>query len=62
MRRYGAEGQRLWRLARGIDARVVDPERETKSVSAETPSSGTSPRSGRWRSGCGSLQKRCRRG
>jgi DNA polymerase-4 len=36
MRRYGEEGQRLWRLARGIDARRVDPERETKSVSAET--------------------------
>jgi DNA polymerase-4 len=35
MRRYGAEGQRLWRLARGIDAREVDPVRERKSVSAE---------------------------
>ena len=36
MRRYGEEGLRLWRLARGIDDRSVDPERETKSVSAET--------------------------
>jgi DNA polymerase-4 len=36
MRRYGEEGLRLWRLARGIDDRKVDPERETKSVSAET--------------------------
>jgi DNA polymerase-4 len=36
MRRYGVEGSRLWRLARGIDDRRVDPERETKSVSAET--------------------------
>jgi len=36
MRRYGEEGQRLWRLARGIDTRRVDPERETKSISAET--------------------------
>jgi DNA polymerase-4 len=36
MRRYGEEGARLWRLARGIDTRRVDPERETKSVSAET--------------------------
>ncbi len=36
MRRYGEEGQRLWRLARGIDARKVDAERETKSISAET--------------------------
>ena len=36
LRRYGEEGARLWRLARGIDARRVDPERDTKSVSAET--------------------------
>jgi DNA polymerase-4 len=35
-RRYGAEGLRLSRLARGIDARKVTPEREAKSVSAET--------------------------
>ena len=35
-RRYGAEGGRLWRLARGLDDRVVEPEREAKSVSAET--------------------------
>jgi DNA polymerase-4 len=35
MRRYGAEGQRLHRLARGVDAREVDPVRERKSVSAE---------------------------
>lgn len=35
-RRYGVEGSRLWRLARGIDDRRVDPERETKSISAET--------------------------
>ena len=36
LRRYGEEGGRLWRLARGIDARKVDAERETKSISAET--------------------------
>jgi DNA polymerase-4 len=36
MRRYGAEGQRLARLARGIDQRAVSPDREAKSVSAET--------------------------
>ncbi len=36
MRRYGTEGLRLSRLARGIDHRSVHPERETKSVSAET--------------------------
>jgi len=35
-RRHGAEGGRLYRLARGIDTRAVQPERETKSVSAET--------------------------
>jgi DNA polymerase-4 len=36
MRRYGAEGQRLARLSRGIDDRRVDPTRETKSMSSET--------------------------
>ena len=36
MRRYGEEGVRLWHLARGLDARSVDPERDTKSISAET--------------------------
>lgn len=36
MRRYGGEGLRLWRLARGIDRRSVNPERDTKSISAET--------------------------
>jgi DNA polymerase-4 len=36
IRRYGEEGARLARLARGLDSRRVDPERETKSVSAET--------------------------
>lgn len=36
MRRYGLEGQRLSRLARGLDTRKVIPEREAKTVSAET--------------------------
>ena len=36
MRRYGEEGRRLARLARGIDERTVSPDRATKSVSAET--------------------------
>jgi DNA polymerase IV len=36
VRRYGEEGARLWRLARGIDSRAVSAERETKSISAET--------------------------
>ncbi len=36
MRRYGEEGRRLSRLSHGIDERLVDATRETKSVSAET--------------------------
>lgn len=36
MRRYGEDGLRLARLSLGIDARKVEPERETKSVSVET--------------------------
>jgi DNA polymerase IV len=36
MRRYGEEGRRLARLARGIDTRRVSADRETKSVSSET--------------------------
>jgi DNA polymerase-4 len=36
MRRYGAEGARLARLARGLDERKVNADREVKSISAET--------------------------
>jgi len=36
VRRYGAEGARLARLARGLDDRPVRADRETKSISAET--------------------------
>ncbi|WP_198598229.1 DNA polymerase IV [Mangrovicella endophytica] len=36
MRRYGSTGQRLSRLARGIDTRSVSPRGEAKSISAET--------------------------
>jgi DNA polymerase-4 len=36
IRRTGSDGQRLHRLAHGIDARKVEPEREIRSVSAET--------------------------
>jgi DNA polymerase-4 len=36
VRRYGAEGARLARLARGLDDRPVKTEREAKSISAET--------------------------
>ena len=35
-RLYGGEGRRLYRLAHGEDTRKVTPERDTKSVSAET--------------------------
>lgn len=35
-RRFGEEGLRLFRLSRGEDHRKVEPERETKSISAET--------------------------
>ena len=34
--RLGEDARRLWRLAHGIDERKVSPERETKSISAET--------------------------
>lgn len=36
MRRYGGEGQRLFRLAHGVDDREIMPDREAKSISAET--------------------------
>jgi DNA polymerase-4 len=36
IRECGPEGARLWRLAMGKDDRRVSPERETKSISAET--------------------------
>jgi DNA polymerase IV len=36
MRLFGNEGLRLARLARGIDERQVSPDRQAKSISAET--------------------------
>ncbi|MEO1038179.1 MAG: DNA polymerase IV [Pseudomonadota bacterium] len=36
IKRHGESGQRLFRLAQGIDHRAVNPQRERKSVSAET--------------------------
>jgi DNA polymerase-4 len=36
MKQFGGEGQRLWRLARGIDDRKVTPERGAKTISNET--------------------------
>jgi len=36
MKLFGAEGQRLWRLARGIDTRKVVPDRGAKTISNET--------------------------
>ena len=35
-RQLGEDGYRLWQLAQGIDHRRVEPERDAKSVSAET--------------------------
>ena len=34
--RFGRHGEHLWRLARGIDDRVVVPDHEAKSISHET--------------------------
>ena len=34
-RRFGSHGEQLWRLARGIDKRVVVPDHEAKSISHE---------------------------
>jgi DNA polymerase-4 len=36
VRRFGVFGRRLYRYARGEDQRPVDPDGETKSISAET--------------------------
>ncbi|WOS63984.1 DNA polymerase IV [Sinorhizobium fredii] len=36
MRRYGSMGQRLYRLSRGQDERIVETDGEAKSVSSET--------------------------
>jgi DNA polymerase-4 len=36
MKQFAAEGRRLWRLARGIDDRVVVPDRGAKTISNET--------------------------
>jgi DNA polymerase-4 len=36
MKQFGAEGRRLWRLARGVDDRRVEPDRGAKTISNET--------------------------
>ena len=36
LRRYGTMGSRLYHLSRGQDEREVDPDRDAKSISAET--------------------------
>ncbi|MBR0914776.1 DNA polymerase IV [Bradyrhizobium japonicum] len=36
MRQFPSEGRRLWRLARGIDDRRVEPDRGAKTISSET--------------------------
>jgi DNA polymerase-4 len=62
MKRYGVEGRRLWRLSRGIDERVVNPERETKSVSAETTFGEDIAPTSRWKKSSGRCPSACRRG
>lgn len=36
MRQFPSDGRRLWRLARGIDDRRVEPDRSAKTISSET--------------------------
>jgi DNA polymerase-4 len=36
IKQFGTEGQRLWRLAHGVDDRRVEPDRDVKVVSSET--------------------------
>ncbi|MBR0752704.1 DNA polymerase IV [Bradyrhizobium jicamae] len=36
MKQFAGEGRRLWRLARGIDDRLVVPDRGAKTISSET--------------------------
>lgn len=36
LKQYGNVGQHLYRLSRGLDDRIVSPEREAKSISSET--------------------------
>jgi DNA polymerase-4 len=36
MKQFSTEGRRLWRLARGIDDRLVVPDRGAKTISSET--------------------------
>ena len=62
MRRFGTEGQRLWRLARGIDRRRVSPDREAKSVSSETTFAKDISQYRRWNACCGSKPSAYRHG
>ena len=36
MKQFSTEGRRLWRLARGVDDRRVEPDRGAKTISSET--------------------------
>jgi DNA polymerase-4 len=40
IKQFGAEGRRLWRLARGLDDRRVVPDRGAKTISSETTFEG----------------------
>ena len=59
-RRFGAEGTRLSRLARGLDDRPVRAEREAKSVSAETTFDRDIADFGSSSCACGSYPKKSR--
>ena len=57
-RRYGDEGARLARLARGIDDRPVEPRaRGEEHLVRNHVRATTSPSSGRWSSGCGACAR-----
>jgi DNA polymerase IV len=58
MRRYGVEGQRLARLARGIDQRPVSPDARRKACRPRRHLRPTSLISGRWNDCCGSCAKK----
>ena len=63
MRRYGEEGARLWRLARGIDDAPVDADaRDQERIGGNHLRPATSPNSVRWSSGCGRRPRRSRPG
>ena len=61
-RRIGEDGPSLVRRARGEDARRIDPERETKSISAETTFATDLTRPAIWRRISGGCRRSWRGG